>query len=110
MKKVIIYFLLFLFLGNPALAGRVMYTSGSGFFAISEHYLIKANFYSHHGNWEKLESLANLGLIKVFPQGTPLQINTYRNGTYRVHFLNSSTIWWTTSRGLMNKQGQNYVR
>lgn len=110
MKKVIIYFLFFLLLGSSASAGKIMYTSGSGFFAISEQHLIRANHYSHHEGWRKLESMSNLGLIRIFPQGIPVRMDTYRKGTYRVHFLNNSTTWWTTGQGLMNRQGHNCVR
>jgi D-serine dehydratase len=112
MKKITIYtyILLFLLLGAPAFAGQIMYTSGSGFFAISEQNLVRATRYSNHERWEKLESLVNLGLIRIFPQGRAVRMDTYRKGIYRVHFLNSRTIWWTTGQGLMNRRGESYVR
>ena len=110
LQTIIICTLLLIALAFPAFSGGLMYTSGSGFFAISEQHLIRAKHFSRSGNWRNLESLVNLGVIKVVPQGIPVEMDTYRNGTYRVQFLNSPTIWWTTGQGLMNKHGESYVR
>ena len=103
-------FLLSLSLESQAFAGNLMYTSGNGFFATSERHLNRANNLSRHGNWGALESLVNLGLIKIFPQGMPVRVVTYRKGTCRVHFLNSRTIWWAERGALMNKGEEHYVR
>lgn len=90
-------------MGTPAFAGQTKYTSGSSFFAVSKQALRKANSLSRHGRWKELESMANLELIKVPPQGTPVQVDTYNSGTYRVRFPGSETIWWTTGDALMNR-------
>lgn len=109
-QAIIICILLLIIPVLPVSAGQILYTSGSGFFAISEQNLDRAEHYTRFGKWRRLESMTNVGLIKVFPQGIPVRMDTYRNGTYRVRFLNSPTIWWVTDQGIMDRGGQNYVR
>ena len=113
MKKVIICLLALLFLGGTALssAEQIKYTAGGHFFALSKKKTLDRAVYLYRvGDHRSLESLTTTGLIKIFPQGIPVRIYSVRGNIYKVRFLDSRTIWWTTGDALMNRGGENFVR
>jgi hypothetical protein len=86
------------------------YTSGSGYFTISESTLSKVERLERREHYDQIQAMVALGLVKICPQGRAVEIYNYRSGTYRVKFPNSSTIWWTSEKALMNRGEENLVR
>lgn len=107
MKKVIIcvLFLLLLFT-MPVFAEQAMFTSGVGYFAVSERLLNQAVCLDKHGHYKPLSALLNIGMVVAPFQGQTVKVISCHHGIYRVHFSDSKIIWWATGKALTNKGGK----
>jgi len=109
MKKLIICFLLLL-LALPAYGGQTLYTSGTGYFAITKAHLERADRLDRRGQYEALNAAINTRRILAPFQGQAVEVESYRRGIYRVRFPGSKTVWWTNKEGLMNRGEESHIR
>ena len=89
--------------GGLGLAGQVKYTAGDGIFAPSESAAKKANWLYQRGSYRSVESLKAIGTIKIPPQGTPVEIQSYHNGIYRVRIPGSQVDWYVSEEKIINQ-------
>lgn len=95
MKKVLLSFVLVLFVAVTALAGPVGYTQGSYFMAVTKHDLDRVTDLVLIKDIEMLKVMVEAGLVMTLPAGIKVEVLESTWGKVQIRAFGTTFVVWT---------------